>query len=725
MMKKVLFTLMISCLFFEASAQDTIQKRSVTDTLMLENIEITSIRASDKAPFSKNNINKEQISKVNLGQDLPFILNNTPSVVVNSDAGNGVGYTGIRIRGSDAARINVTLNGIPYNDAESQGAFFVDMPDVSSSVNSIQIQRGVGTSSNGAGAFGATINLSTNEINKEKYLELNNGFGSFNTWKNTIKAGSGLLGNHFLLDGRFSRITSDGYMDRATSDLQSYFVSAAYIDATSSLRFNLIGGKEKTYQAWGGVPESFLESNRTYNPAGTQKPGTPYDNETDNFVQTHYQLFYNKKINSEIQFNTAVYLTRGKGYYEEYRAGQKYSNYGLPNLVIGNETIKKTDLVRQKWLDNYLYGTIFSVQFHWAKTHVTFGGGWNQYNGGHNGTVKWADRGGFPLNYEYYNNPAQKNDFNLYGKIMQSLGSRFTAFVDVQGRFLQYSINGFKDNPAIKLNQKYSFVNPKAGLSFNKNNYQLYFSLAVAYHEPNRNDFEAGVNQIPLPEKLLDWELGIEKKEKNYQYGVTFYYMDYENQLISTGKINDVGAYTRVNTPSSYRAGIELQGAVIISSWFNIAGNISFSKNKIKEFTEFVDDYDDATAPQKQNHFTNTDISFSPNTVGAASINFIPFKNSEISFQSKYVTQQFLDNTSNKNRIIPSYFVQNIRLIYSLENKIFKGMDFIVQANNVFNKMYVANGYTYNYILNGSLQVENYYFPMAGINCMIGVNLKL
>ncbi|MEO9210737.1 MAG: TonB-dependent receptor plug domain-containing protein [Ginsengibacter sp.] len=723
-MKKIVIAIVGICLFFGVNAQDTIP-RSVTDTLMLENIEITSTRAADKAPFAKTNLNKEQISKVNLGQDLPFVLNNTPSVVVNSDAGNGVGYTGIRIRGSDAARINVTLNGIPYNDAESQGTFFVDMPDISSSLNSIQIQRGVGTSSNGAGAFGATINLSTNEINKEKYLELNNSFGSFNTWKNTLKAGSGLLGNHFLIDGRFSRITSNGYMDRATSDLLSYFVSAAYINAKSSLRFNIISGKEKTYQAWGGVPESFLESNRTYNPAGTEKPGEPYDNETDNFIQTHYQLFYNKKINSLFQFNTAIYLTRGKGYYEEYRAGQKFSSYGLPDLVYGNETIKKTDLVRQKWLDNYLYGTIFSLQYHHAKTHLTFGGGWSQYDGKHNGIVKWADKGGFPLNYEYYNNPAQKNDFNLYGKVMQSLGSGFTAFVDVQGRFLNYAIHGFKDNPSIDLEKRYSFFNPKAGVSFNKNNYQIYLSLAMAYHEPNRDDFEAGIQQIPTPEKLLDWEFGIEKKEKDFQWGMTFYFMDYDNQLISTGKINDVGAYTRVNTPKSYRSGIELQGSTVLTSCLNIGGNISFSKNKIKSFTEFVDNWDDATAPQKQNNFSNTDISFSPNTVGAAMVNLIPIKNAELSFQSKYVSQQFLDNTSNKNRIIPAYFIQNIRMSYSLESKTFKGLDFIFQLNNVFNKIYVANGYTYNYISGGSMQVENYYFPMAGTNFMIAINMKL
>lgn len=723
-MKKIFFVPLFLPLFMSVQAQDTLRSK-LSDTLMLENIEITSIRAADKAPFTKTNLSKEDIEKVNLGQDLPFVLNNLPSVVASSDAGNGVGYTGIRIRGSDAARINITLNGIPYNDAESQGVFFVNMPDISSSVNSLQVQRGVGTSSNGAGAFGATINLSTNEVNKDKYIELNNSFGSFNTWKNTIKAGSGLLGNHFVLDGRFSRITSDGYMERGWSDLNSYLVSGAYVDEKSSLRFNIIGGKETTYQAWGGVPEEMLEINRRYNPGGTEKPGEPYDNETDNFNQTHYQLFYNRRMNSALAFNIAVYLTRGKGYYETYKAGQKYTKYGLPDVVIGNETIKKTDLIRQKWLDNYLYGTILSLKYARNKTDLTFGGGWNQYDGGHHGFIKWAEKGGIPLDYEYYDNPATKKDLNAYAKLMQSIGGGFTAFLDAQVRFLQYDINGFSDNTSIKLSRDYTFFNPKAGISYNKFNHQIYFSLSVASHEPNRNDFEAGIQQIPTPEKLFDWELGFERKNSKINYGATFYYMDYQDQLINTGKINDVGAYTRINTPKSYRAGIELEADAIITKWLNASGNIAFSKNKIKEFTESVDNYDDPSGIQKENIFKNSDISYSPNTVAAASVNFIPFQDAAISLQSKYVSEQFLDNTSNRNRMLDAYYVQNVRLMYSLKGKSIKQMDFIFQANNVFNYKYSANGFTFNYISGGELVVNNSYFPMAGINFMAAINIKL
>jgi iron complex outermembrane receptor protein len=720
-MKKIIFATLFLNVYFFATAQDT--TRSLSDTLMLENIEITSIRAEARAPFTKTNISKKEIQKVNLGQDLPFILNQSPSVVVNSDAGNGIGYTGIRIRGSDASRVNVTLNGIPYNDAESQGSFFVDLPDIVSSVNSIQLQRGVGTSSNGAGAFGGTINLSTNEVNKKKYAEINNSYGSFNTWKNTIKLGTGLIGNHFTFDGRVSKISSDGFIDRATSNLESFFARAAYMNKNSSLRFNILSGKEKTYQAWYGVPESYLDSNRTYNPAGTEKQGSPYDNETDNYTQTHYQLFYNRKINAHLRFNTAIFLTRGKGYYEEYRADEPFADYGLPDYINGADTITTTDLIKRLWLDNYFYGGIFSLQFQKNKTHFTFGGGWDEYDGKHYDIVTWAARG-IPGNYKYSDLPANKNDFNIYAKLLQTFGDGFSGFADLQGRFVNYKIKGFEDNPEININKNYSFLNPKVGVSFNINNYQVYLSYSVGAKEPNRDDFEAGLNQVPKPEILYDWELGAEKKYNKYSYGVTFYYMNYHNQLVSTGKINDVGAYTRTNAPSSYRMGIELQASARPAQWINANGNISFSKNKIKNFTEYIDDYDNGG--QKIFQYHNTNIAFSPRVVASVSLNFIPVVNSEISLESKYVSRQFLDNTSHVSRSIDPYYVQNLKLSYTLNSKrIFKDVDFIFQVNNLFNKKYEPNGYTYNYYYGGELTVENYYFPMAGINVLTGVNIKL
>ncbi|HEY5461763.1 MAG TPA: TonB-dependent receptor plug domain-containing protein [Hanamia sp.] len=720
-MKKILLLSSMVSLHFLVRAQDT-SRHKLSDTLMLDNIEVTSIRAADKAPFTKTNLTKQQIANVNLGQDLPFILNSTPSVFVSSDAGNGVGYTEMYIRGTDATRINVTLNGIPYNDEESQGTFFVDLPDVSSSVNSIQIERGVGTSSNGAGAFGATINLSTNEVNKEPYIESNNSFGSFKTWKNTLKFGTGLLKKHFLIDGRVSKITSDGYIDRATSNLKSLYFSAAYINEKSSLRFNIISGKEKTYQAWYGVPESYLDSDRTYNPAGTEKPGAPYANETDNYIQTHYQLFYNHKINSSLNYNVVTFLSRGLGYYEEYRAGEAFSDYYLPNIIEGTDTITTTNLIRRLWLNNYFYGSVFSLQYHKNKTEITFGGGWTEYDGQHYDIVTWAQQG-FPPNYKYFNAPATKNDLNFYGKLMQTLGSGFTGFLDLQERFVRYRIDGFDDDPTLKVDKAYSFFNPKAGISYNKNNYQAYLSYSVAAKEPNRDDFEANVDQIPKPEILYDTELGIERKDKTFNYGVTFYYMYYHNQLVNTGKINDVGAYTRTNTPESYRAGIELQGAAIVTKWFNLSGNLSFSKNKIKNFTEYIDDYDNGL--QKENFYHNTDISFSPDLIGSAGINFIPIKNGEINFQSKYVGRQFLDNTTHFSRSVNPYFVENLKFSYALLKKIGKEIDFIFQINNLFNNKYESTGYTYNYISGGELTVENYYFPMALTNFMAAINIRL
>ena len=720
-MKTVIFISIFLNTYFFTAAQDT-ARHKLSDTLMLENIEITSIRAEDRAPFTKTNIGKKEIEKVNLGQDLPFILNQLPSVVVNSDAGNGIGYTGIRIRGSDASRVNVTLNGIPYNDAESQGTFFVDLPDIVSSVNSIQVQRGVGTSSNGAGAFGATINLSTNELNREKYAEINNTYGSFNSWKNTIKLGTGLLG-HFTFDGRVSKIRSDGFIDRAKSNLESFFVSAAYLNKNSSLRFNILSGKEKTYQAWYGVPESYLDSNRTYNPAGSEKPGAPYNNETDNYTQTHYQLFYNQKINSEISFNTTLFLTRGKGYYEEYRAGELFSDYGLMDYISGHDTLASTDLIRRLWLDNYFYGGIFSLRFQKNKTHLTFGGGWDEYDGKHYDIVTWAQQG-FPGDYKYFAAPANKKDFNLYGKLLETFGSGFSGFADLQGRLVNYNIRGFESNPEIRINKSYTFFNPKIGISFNKNNFQAYVSYSIGAKEPNRDDFEAGENELPRPEILYDLEMGVENRNTSFSYGATFYYMNYHDQLVSTGKINDVGAYTRTNAAKSYRLGIELQAAKELTKWINVSGNISLSKNKIKNFTEYVDDYDNGG--QLTNQYYDTNISFSPGVVGAATLNIIPFQHTGISLQAKYVGRQYLDNTSHVSRSINPYYVQDIKFSYRIgKRNIFKNVDFIFQINNVFNKKYEPNGYTYNYFYGGALTVENYYFPMAGSNFLAAVNIKL
>lgn len=730
-MKRIAF---VSCILLSATTSFTQevppvteQKQLVTDSFyLLSPVEVKAIRAGEKAPFTKTNLSKKEIQKSNLGQDIPFILNQTPSVVANSDAGTGIGYTGMRIRGTDATRINFTLNGIPYNDAESQGTFLVNLPDFASSVNSIQIQRGVGTSSNGTGAFGATVSLSTNETNLKSYAEVNNSYGSFNTWKNTVKAGTGLIDNHFTIDARLSQITSDGYIDRASSNLQAFYLSGAYISEKSSLRLNIFSGKEKTYQAWNGVPEYLLKTERTFNSSGTDRPGDPYDNETDNYRQTHYQLFFNHTINDNWSFNTAAFLTRGLGYYENYKAQEKFSKYGLPDLVFRDTIIKRTDLVRQKWLDNYFYGQIIAAHYKMNKHALTLGGGWTVYDGVHHGDVIWAQFG-IDKGYEYYKVDALKSDINFYAKWQYQFSANWNLFADIQYRHVQHKMNGFSENPSLFINRKFDFLNPKAGILFNKNGWQSYISYAVASKEPNRDDFEASFTNQPAKETLHDFEAGVEKRTSKFHAGATAYYMLYKDQLVLTGMINDVGAYTRINVPDSYRTGIELQGGYVFTDWLNTSANLSFSRNKVKSFTEYLDNYDanwEWTGQVAVEH-KRTDIAFSPAVVGAATLNILPVKNLEISLPGKYVGSQYLDNTQNEARKLNAFYTQDARVILTLKNKLFKEWNIIGQVNNLFNKKYEPNGYSYSYVLDGTTIADNYYFPMAGTNFMAGVNIKL
>ncbi len=714
--------------------------------LFMQAIEVRPLRADDKAPFTITNLAKKTIEQNNLGQDLPFVLVQTPSVVINSDAGNGVGYTGIYIRGTDATRINMTLNGIPYNDAESQGIYFVDLPDLASSVNSIQVQRGVGTSTNGAGAFGATINISTNEFNEKSYAEINNSYGSFDTWKNTIKLGSGLIGGHLLLDARLSRISSNGFIDRAASTLKSFYVSAAYINYKTSIRFNILSGTERTFQAWNGIPEAkvngdqaaleteyqdnigilyftpqdsinlFNSGKRTYN-------YFTYPNQTDNYRQDNYQLFVNHQLNDFLTLNITGFMTRGIGYYEEYKPQQEYSAYGLTGPVVGSDTITTTDLIRQKWLDNYFYGGLFSLQYKKSNTQLTIGGGGNGYDGQHYGYLIWAANGGVPNNYKYYNSPADKSDFNFYAKWQHQFALHWSLFADLQYRNIYYNIDGFDENPAIKINQRYQFMNPKLGFTYSGQDWQAYFSYALASHEPNRADFEAGANELPKPETLGDFELGFQKRNGPNFWGATAYYMKYKDQLVLTGKINDVGSYTRTNIPDSYRLGIELEGGIKPISWFSLSGNIALSQNKVLNYTEYIDDYD--LGGQKINTYQKTDIAFSPACVSAINLNFFPLKQIELSLLGKYVSQEYLDNTQNENRKLNGYYLQNLRMIYTLPSGILKGSNLIFQLNNAFNTNYEPNGYTYSYIYGGKLTTENFLFPMAGTNFMLAVNFRI
>ena len=727
-MTKLLGTL-VSILFFipsmaQKQKQIVAKKDSInkfTDSIRsLPPLEIKAIRLSEQAPFAKTNISKAQIALNNVGQDLPFLLENTPSVVVHADAGIGVGYTGIRIRGTDATRINFTLNGIPYNDAESMGTFFVNIPDFSSSANSIQIQRGVGTSTNGAGAFGASVNLMTNEYNPSAYLSLQNTAGSFNSFKNNIVFGSGLINNKFTIDGRVSSIRSDGFIDRANSDLKSFFLSGTYWGDNSSLRLNVFSGKERTYQAWYGVPQELLATNRTFNPAGTEKADAPYENQTDNYTQTHYQLFYNKQVNNNWKWNTAFFLTTGKGYYEEYKAGVDFSDY---NIDIKGKINVPADLVRRRWLDNNFYGQIAALSYIDSLNDLTVGGGWSVYDGLHFGTLPYLSQTFAPANFRYYDNDALKKEMNSYVKWERKLTKQFRSFIDLQYRFVNHQMNGFTKNTDLEIERTFNFFNPKMGLTYQAKNIFYYTSVAVANKEPNRDDFEASATEQPRREQLIDWEAGFEFKKPKYAINANVYYMDYKDQLVLTGKINDVGAYTRINVPKSYRTGLELQVKYAFNKKYNTSYSITFSQNKIEEFTEYIDDYDQFTQvaiPHK-----NTNIALSPSLTTNRTFNWKP--NDKLSFfwTSKYTSKQFLDNTQNKDRILDAFFINDINAHWTILNKTKFTMLLQLYANNVLDVQYAPNGYTFSYIYDRTLTTSNNFYPMAGRNYWISLKIDL
>jgi iron complex outermembrane receptor protein len=681
-------------------------------------LEVRSLRASENSPFAISNLNKSSIQQLNYGQDLPFVLQNTPSVVVNSDAGNGVGYTGIKIRGTDGTRINVTLNGIPYNDAESMITYFVDVPDFSSSLNSIQIQRGVGTSTNGAGAFGASINLATNDYHPEKYLSLQNTAGSFNTYKNTLQLGTGLLNNHFTIDGRVSKVSSDGYMDRASSNLKSFYVSSTYWGDQSSLRFNIFSGWEKTYQAWYGVPEEMLATQRTYNPAGMEKTDAPYNNQTDNYQQTHYQLFYNKTINKKLQWNTAVFLTRGKGYYEEYKGSALLSDY------ISTTTITSPmDLVRRKWLDNHFYGQIASLDYEEGQEKFTIGGAWNTYDGLHYGRLPYLGSKGISPDFNYYYNNSIKKDANMYIKWNHQWNEKLNSFVDLQYRNVAHNMYGFDHNPDLTVKRTFDFFNPKAGLYYKTKQTSYYASIAMAQKEPNRDDFEAAKTEQPKQEVLTDLELGLKTKVGGFQWGANLYYMRYKDQLVLTGKINDIGAYTRTNVPNSFRSGIELEESWKINSFLTSAGNITFSQNKIDAFTEYIDDYD--KGGQLAFVHKNTNITLSPNLIATHQLTIHLNNNWQINLTSKQVSKQYLDNTQNEARTLKAYFLQDINTSYTLFDKPKWNAQLQLFVNNLFDKKYEPNGFTYSYLYDTAITTSNNYYPMAGRNFWMSFKINL
>lgn len=703
----------------------------------LDEIMVSSTRAAKQNGMAYTVINKDDIKKQNLGQDVPMILNTAPSVVTNSDGGNGIGYTGIRIRGTDGTRINVTINGIPVNDGESSGTYFVDMPDLLSSVNSIQIQRGVGASSNGAGAFGASINMQTNTLNEKPYAELINSGGSYNTLRNTLAVGSGLINNRFTLDARLSRISSSGYIDRATTNLNSYYLSAGYYFKKTVIKAIMFSGNEKTYQAWYYVPEDSIKNgNRTYNPAGEHYDANGnvqyYKNETDNYKQDNYQLHFIQTINDKLNFSIAGHYTAGKGYYEQYKSNEALSKYGIADVVVDSiTTITNSDLIRRLWLDNDFAGVVYSLNYQPInKLKFTLGGGNNGYYGRHNGDVVWARfASNSEIDHRYYSDVAFKNDNNVYLKTSINFMKGASAFIDLQYRNVFYSFMGF-DSTLTPANQSvnYNFFNPKIGFNYNINDKaRVYASYSIANKEPNRDDFvQSSPKSRPKHETLNDLEIGGSYAGKNVFAELTVYDMEYTNQLVLNGQVNDVGAYNRVNVKQSYRRGIELQAGVNLTKYFSLNGNLTISKNKIKDYVDYIDSSDASYSvyTQYKMKYTETDIAFSPNIIGSGILGIKPVKSLEISFVNKYVGRQFLDNTSNSKRSINPYYVADLRMNYSIKTKFISEINLMFTVYNVLNAKYETNGYTFSYYTDTTLSTFNYLAPAAPTHFLAGIGLK-
>ncbi|RTY93979.1 TonB-dependent receptor [Flavobacterium sp. GT3R68] len=702
------------------------QEKTKTDTtksktINLDEVLVSTVRVTEQTPVAFSNINKEELAKRNLGQDIPLLMNFLPSVVTTTDAGNGVGYTGIRVRGSDGTRVNVTLNGIPYNDSESMGTYFVDMPDFASSVESLQLQRGVGTSTNGAGAFGASLNLLTDSYSKESKGEISNSGGSFNTRKHTVKFSTGLMNNQFEIAGRLSNIASDGYIDRASSDLKSYFLQGTFVGKTTLIKALVFGGHERTYQAWNGIDAATLKTNRTFNSAGMyfDDAGTMkfYENEVDNYNQDHYQLHWSEKLSKHWNMNMALHYTKGKGYYESFKEDADFADYGFTPIVIGGETVNTTDLVRRKWLDNDFYGTTFSANYKNENLDLILGYGLNKYEGLHYGEVIWARYASdSELGDHYYNDQATKIDENIFAKANYQLTKELSLYGDLQIRTVTYKA----DSPETgSVNDTFQFFNPKAGITYAVNTKNsLYLSYARANREPNRTDYENG---NPKPEKLNDFELGWRLNTPKTKLNVNTYFMFYKDQLVLTGALDDVGSPLRENVGDSYRIGIELDAAVTLSEMVSIRPNITLSTNKNVDYHFQRDGV--------LQDLGDTDIAYSPSIVAGNILAVTPFKNLQVNFLSKFVGEQFMGNIDSESSKLDSYFVNDLSMSYELlTKKVFKSIVFTGLINNIFDAKYESNGYYYTYDDDSSGSPITYdgagYYPQAGINFLVGVTLK-
>lgn len=710
-MKNLLTFLCFFALTFSAFSQE--EKKDSTKVETLDEVLVKSVRVADDAPVTHSNLSKEELAKRNLGQDIPVLMNYMPNVVTTTDAGAGVGYTGMRVRGTSGSGINVTINGIPYNDAESLGTFWVNLGDFTSSVENLQLQRGVGTSTNGAGAYGASINLLTDAVSENASAEFSNSFGSFGTRKHTAKFATGKLNNHFEFAGRLSKIKSDGYVDRAFSDLSSYFLQGSYVTEKTLIKALAFGGKEVTYQAWEGLTAEQLEDDRRQNPY-------TYDNEVDHYNQDHYQLHWNQKINTDWSTNVGVNYTYGRGYYEQYKEEEAFSDYGFSDVVIGGTTITETDLIRRKWLDNDFYVLNAGANYNKQKLDLTFGTSFSYYEGDHFGEVIWAEYASdSDIRERYYDNTSYKSDFSFFTKANIKLNSKLLLYGDLQVRNVAYK-SDFLD-----VDDTFTFFNPKAGLTYKINNYSsIYASYARANREPNRTDYEnQEAGETLSQETLNDFELGWRVNKPNFNVNTNLYYMSYKDQLVLTGELDLVGSPIRKNVGKSYRLGLEVDAKIKVSKMLNVQPNISISVNKNKDFhSQWNGELRD---------FGNTNISFSPNVVAGNAVNFIPVKNLQISLLSKFVGEQYMSNIDSEASKLDGYFTSDLNVTYEIKpNKIFKSIILSGLVNNIFNKEYVSNGYYYNYEDNwtdpSNIQtIEGTgYYPQATINFLLGATFK-
>ncbi len=734
------YTLRVSYMGYEAQVVNLNVTKNVVKNVILvpldilaEEVIVSATRAGAKTPVAVSDLSREDIEARSAGQDIPYLLGLSPSVVTSSEAGTGIGYSALRIRGTDPTRINVTINGIPLNDSESQGTFWVNMPDFASSVDNVQIQRGVGTSTNGAAAFGATINFQTETFNGEPYAEVQSLVGSFGTNKNSLKAGTGLIDGKFTVDARYSKLNSDGYVDYAFVDHESYFISAAYYTGKSIIKANIISGNQHTGISWWGNPNP--EENRRYNPAGeyTDEFGNKqyYKDQTDNYFQDHYQVFYSSQLNPFTNFNLGLHYTAGEGYYEQYKEDESYVDYGLDNVVIGDQTLEQTDLIRRKWLDNDFYGATFSLNYNRNNLNASLGGAWNKYDGDHFGRIIWMrNAGNTEKGYEWYFNVGEKTDFNVFGKLNYQLTKQLNIYGDLQYRRINYEMRGQDDDLlALEQTHEYDFFNPKMGLFYElAQNQEAYFSFGVGHREPTRTNFKDAIKEdvivFPKSETLYDYESGYKYSSTKAAFGVNLYYMYYHDQLVPTGEKNNVGSSIMTNVDKSYRAGVEFVGGVKIFHNLNWDFNFTLSRNKIKDYIEYATYYDaEGIASEGSKYLGTTNIAYSPETMGSSILAYEPAKILKFSLITKYVGKQYFDNTSSEDRKIDAYFVNNLRGDLTLKESFFSKINLFVQVNNLLDEEYSNNGYGGNWYQEGVEKTWAYYYPQAGINFMTGLTL--